>query len=280
MELKIDDYMKREQYRYTTDIFKKKATEIHGDKYDYSESVYINKRTKLLIKCREHGDFMQAPMNHLRGQGCPICGKILAQNREMNVKNKRKTTDEFKTDVEKIYGNKYEVMGNYVNNKTKIAIYCHKKNKNNKEHGLFTIKPNDLICGHGCPKCVHSSMEDDIENFLIENKIKYTHQKKFDWLGRQSLDFYLDDVNIAIECQGKQHFKPVNFKGEDKKIVDEKFEIIKKNDEKKYNLCIEHGINLLYYTNNDNYKNEKYPHSLFTDKNKLLDEIDKLTNKI
>ena len=41
--------MKREQYRYTTDIFKKKATEIHGDKYDYSESVYINKRTKVTI---------------------------------------------------------------------------------------------------------------------------------------------------------------------------------------------------------------------------------------
>lgn len=273
MGIRIDDYMKREQYKYTTEIFKKKATETHGDRYDYSKSIYVNKRTKVLITCKEHGEFEQLPMNHVHGQGCPVCGKILAQNREMDVKNKRKTIDEFKSDVKTMYGDRYEVVGKYVNNKTKIAIYCHKKNKNNKEHGLFHITPNDLICGHGCPRCVHSLMEDEIEELLNENNIRYIRQKRFTWLGRQSLDFYLPDFNIAIECQGKQHFKPVNFKGEDKEIVNEKFEVIKRNDKQKHDLCETNGVKLLYYTNKYNYKNEKYPYSLITDKTKLLNEI-------
>lgn len=31
--------------------------------------------------------------------------------------------------------------------------------------------------------------------------------EQFDWLSLQKLDFYLNDYNVAIECQGIQHFK-------------------------------------------------------------------------
>lgn len=39
--------------------------------------------------------------------------------------------------------------------------------------------------------------------------IKYERYKKFSWLKKQNLDFYLPDYNIAIECQGIQHFEPL-----------------------------------------------------------------------
>lgn len=58
-----------------TESFIKKAKEVHGDRYDYSKTVYVNKRTKVLITCPIHGDFEQLANNHLRGQGCPLCGK-------------------------------------------------------------------------------------------------------------------------------------------------------------------------------------------------------------
>lgn len=55
--------------------FVKKAKEVHGDTYDYSSSKYLDVRTKLVIKCKTHGDFTQLPSNHLAGNGCPTCVK-------------------------------------------------------------------------------------------------------------------------------------------------------------------------------------------------------------
>ena len=38
--------------------------------------------------------------------------------------------------------------------------------------------------------------------FLNKKHIIFEKQKRFNWLGRQSLDFYLPKYNIGIECQG------------------------------------------------------------------------------
>lgn len=60
--------------RGTLDNFIKKGSVIHGNKYDYSKSVYINNRTKLCIICPKHGEFWQKPNAHIDSkQGCPKC---------------------------------------------------------------------------------------------------------------------------------------------------------------------------------------------------------------
>ena len=52
------------------------AKEIHGDRYDYSCSSYINSATKIEIFCIScENSFQQTPSNHLRGQGCSLCRK-------------------------------------------------------------------------------------------------------------------------------------------------------------------------------------------------------------
>ena len=54
--------------------FVAQARAVHGDTYDYSQSVYIGKRAKLTIICKKHGPFEQAPGPHIwRAQGCPEC---------------------------------------------------------------------------------------------------------------------------------------------------------------------------------------------------------------
>jgi hypothetical protein len=58
-----------------TETFIKKATDKHGDKYDYSLVDYVNTRAKVTIFCPKHGEFLQAPRNHLSGDGCPGCAK-------------------------------------------------------------------------------------------------------------------------------------------------------------------------------------------------------------
>lgn len=71
------DRVSREQ-AFNQEVFIDKSILIHGDKYDYSESVYVRNNIKVKIKCSQHGTFLQMPSAHWSGQGCPKCGDIIA----------------------------------------------------------------------------------------------------------------------------------------------------------------------------------------------------------
>ena len=60
----------------TTEKFIAKAKQIHGNKYDYSESIYTQSHKKLIIKCKIHGIFTQPATAHLSGHGCTKCANI------------------------------------------------------------------------------------------------------------------------------------------------------------------------------------------------------------
>lgn len=59
--------------KYTNQSFIEKARTIHGHKYNYLSSTYLNSQIKTSIMCPEHGEFKQTPSSHLSGQGCPGC---------------------------------------------------------------------------------------------------------------------------------------------------------------------------------------------------------------
>lgn len=59
--------------RRTTEKFIEDAQTIHGDYYDYSQSIYDNIQSKLIIICRNHGKFEQIASTHLSGAGCRLC---------------------------------------------------------------------------------------------------------------------------------------------------------------------------------------------------------------
>lgn len=217
-----------------TEEFVKKARNIHGDKYDYSKVRYVKKGEKVVITCPIHGDFLQTPNDHLRGYGCPKCGKISSANK------KTKNTDYFVKNAKKIHGDKYDYSKtNYINAREKVCIIC-------PEHGEFWQEPNNHLSGHGCPMCKQSKLEYEVSNFLCGNKIIFTPQKKFGWMGEQSLDFYLPDYNIGIECQGIQHFEPIEFFGGEEALMANK-----ERDERKRLLCENNGINIVYYFNDE-----------------------------
>ena len=48
---------------------------MHGKKYDYSKVKYVNSETKVIIICKEHGEFLQRPVSHWGGQDCPKCAR-------------------------------------------------------------------------------------------------------------------------------------------------------------------------------------------------------------
>lgn len=58
-----------------TDEFKRRAFEVHGDRYDYSHFTYKSVSSKSEIICKIHGSFWQIAGNHLRGNNCPQCAR-------------------------------------------------------------------------------------------------------------------------------------------------------------------------------------------------------------
>lgn len=66
-----------ETRKLTTSTFKERAIQIHGAKYDYTSSIVKGTRSFPDIECKEHGFFKQRADQHLNGNGCPKCGKLL-----------------------------------------------------------------------------------------------------------------------------------------------------------------------------------------------------------
>ena len=235
-----------------TKDFIEKAKQVHGDRYDYSKVEYKGCKEKVCIICPVHGEFLQVARIHLMGCGCKKC----------HLSNETKTTEQFIAEAKKVHGDKYDYSKvEYLNSHTKICIIC-------KKHGEFWQMPYEHLNGKGCKICRESRMEKLVAFVLKNNNINFIQQKKFEWLGLQSLDFYLPKYNIAIECQGIQHYKPVSF-GSSIHTKDEMFELVKKRDKIKKELCLEHGIKILYFST------EVCASNVIKNENNLLKEIKK-----
>ena len=56
--------------------FIKKANEIHGKRYNYSEAIFTGITHGLTIICKEHGPFMVTPNAHINHEvGCKVCAE-------------------------------------------------------------------------------------------------------------------------------------------------------------------------------------------------------------
>lgn len=222
-----------ERSKIGTEKFIERSINVHGNKYDYSKVVYVNIETPVTIICPIHGEFLQRPLNHLQGYGCKICGE------EKRRKKAFLTTEEFIEKARKIHGDRYDYSKvEYKNNKEKVCIIC-------PVHGEFWQAPNTHLCNHGCPKCNASKLELEIMRELDSLGINYIHlanKSTLEWIGRQSLDFYLPDYRIGIECQGEQHYKPVKHFGGYGRFIEDV-----KRDERKRTLCEANNVNLLYF---------------------------------
>lgn len=93
-----------------------------------------------------------------------------------------------------------------------------------------------------CKDCQKSSSERLIGELLAELKIKYTKQKRIGFYPHyQYLDYYLDDFNVAIEYNGKQHYE-LSWSGSK---TEEELKHNKERDERKADWCKSHGIKLI-----------------------------------
>ena len=145
--------------------FISRAREIHGDKFNYDLVEYVNRKTKVIIKCNEcQSLFSQVPSGHLLGYGCSICyhSKI------------RCSIEDFINKAKKIHNDKFNYdLVEYVNSQTKVKILC------NTCSNVFAQKPNDHLHGYGCKICADNILKSNTEDFII--KAKKIHNDKFNY---------------------------------------------------------------------------------------------------
>jgi hypothetical protein len=110
------------RYNFTHEIFVKKSILKHGNKYNYSKSVYVNNNTNVIIICPIHGEFSQKPSSHWVGFGCPKCScyriskpeiefldyvKIDVSNRQICISQRKVDGIDLKNKIV------YEFLGDY-----------------------------------------------------------------------------------------------------------------------------------------------------------------------
>ena len=177
-----------------TNEFISKAITIHGDKYDYSKSIYSGCENKLIIICKEHEEFKQQPNNHLQGKGCMKCS-ILKRNDKS-----RYTTEIFIEKAKKIHNNIYDYSKvEYTNYHNKVKIIC-------KEHGQFEQSPSHHLKGQGCCKCgeikTANSKYSSTDEFI--EKSKKIYGDKYDY---SKTEYKKSDKNIIIICKEHGEFE-------------------------------------------------------------------------
>lgn len=136
-----------------TEEFIAKARSIHGNKYDYSKTRYVTSKTKVVIICPIHGEFLQRPDIHLSGSICPKC-----------VNESKTNTLEYYIELsKKKHGDKYDFShAVYLGCRHKIEIHC-------KDCGnVFYSTPLNLINGQGCRMC---RIEEDRRIACLEGEI-------------------------------------------------------------------------------------------------------------
>jgi hypothetical protein len=206
--------------------FIEKAKQVHGNKYNYSKTVYIKYHLKIKIICPIHGEFEQTPHRHLKGSGCNQC----------HIDKKTFSKDEFVNLSNKIHNNKYDYSKFiYKNIRTEGIIIC-------PIHGEILQKPQNHLRSCGCPKCGnnYSKGEEQIEKWLTYHNINYNTQHTFINCKNVLLlpfDFFLTDYNICIEFDGIHHYEPIHHM--------KNFINVIKRDDIKTKFCLDNNIKLI-----------------------------------
>ena len=183
--------------KLTTEEFITKAKEVHGDKYDYSKVIYIRKRDKVAIICPIHGEFNQLAGNHLRGQGCPKCGKEYCKNKFKN------NYTHFIQESTKRFGKKFDfpnIKTEYENSHSKITIKCKKCGN------IFIKRAGDHLTSKkgGCKNCKKQPKQKRHPNKYTPKLTKEIAKERIDKLLNGNFEYNIDEyVNTS---------KPFNIK--------------------------------------------------------------------
>lgn len=130
--------------------FKEDSKQKFNDAFDFSDSIYVNAKTQLEIRCKQH-DFIfpQTPDKHL--QSTHACPKCLVENKKPIINRKEKKCKPFEYHLNSLQ-EKYNTDFTYISGKgveTIVSFECN-------EHGYQEACISNLLARdkrYSCTKC-------------------------------------------------------------------------------------------------------------------------------
>jgi hypothetical protein len=184
---KIDDNI----YKKTLDYIERFRA-VHIDKYNYYKTLYTNYRSKIIITCKIHGDFLTRTDIHLAGHNCKKCTD--------NSHNRNNTTEQFIQVATKKHGTKFDYSKVvYVRHDIPVTIIC-------PTHGEFTQRPEQHIAKTGCTKCGYEKGATN-NKLTTDEFIKrsiHIHGNIYDY---SKVNYTGWDNNVTIICKIHTQFK-------------------------------------------------------------------------
>lgn len=212
---------------------------VHGDKYDYSKSVYKGSNEIIEVICPTHGSFFPTAYNHKKGSNCNSC---VDRNKERRLK----ASNLFESKANKVHNSKFDYsLVHYVNMITEVDIIC-------PNGHIFKQTPAGHLSGRGCRYCrqylTASKKEMELSDFISSFNLEIISNHRPSWFVLEDcklpseIDIYIPELNLGIEYNGiAYHHSSLNkTKYFDNTYVSENFHL------EKYNKCLEHGINLIH----------------------------------
>jgi very-short-patch-repair endonuclease len=192
----------------------------------------VDSYTPIQWKCLKDGHvWLQKPNSIRNGRGCPKCGNSLSKTNE---------------DIDKkliLDGRKIKRIGDSVgNNKIPIEWECQTCS------GKWCAAVNNVVDGgSGCPHCRSNTNEKLFYDILKKRFGETDLIRGYKIVGENishRCDFYIKSMNIIIEYNGIQHYKPVKHFGGNEKFIKQK-----KVDEFVREYCIKNNIKLIEVDN-------------------------------
>jgi hypothetical protein len=207
--------------------FIQKATEVHQGIYGYSKVVYESNHTPVTITCTEHGDFSQAPADHLDGHGCQRCAWDSAPGQPP-----RDITSVIRQ-LKIVHNNKYDYdMESYTTVRGSMRVICPK-------HGEFISRVSNMLLGTRCPVCQTSKPQEKILDLIKSITHEHVISNDRKALEGKELDIFIPNLNLAFEIHGIYWHSSVAPKRTS--------EWVKWHQRDKLDLCKQKGIRLVQY---------------------------------
>lgn len=229
---KPNRFMKNPFALYNFNLYLK----IHHPNYELLETEYLGCKTKMRFICHKHinkGVRLNTIDNIVNNHhACLFCG------------------------CEDLWERKRTPINKIINECKRVGVQYVERISKNNECWVNYICPNHKNIGvqstswthfkeleNGCPHCNKMSKgESRIYNFLTANNIKFNREYCFDdciYKRHLKFDFYIPILNLVIEYNGQQHYKPIKIFGDK-----EKYENTIKRDNIKINYCKKNNIKM------------------------------------
>jgi hypothetical protein len=192
--------------KMTTEEFIRRGKAKWGGRFDYSSTVYINRQTRVKIKCPVHGDVEVLPESHLMNRenntGCPKCGS------DKSIKKRSIQFDQFKKIAEEMFDGKYEYLeSSWKGIKHNVDYSCpiHGKRSMLAESHISAREGNT-----GCKLCGIDKRSSEIRMSFGEflAKARQVHGEKYEY---DESSFKDAASVVTVKCQIEEHgyFFPV-----------------------------------------------------------------------